>query len=224
MGGGNAPNKGNKEKGKGKNQSKSKPPSDTGTGKAASKAGPSAPPVPKQGGSKPFHRRTKNQGNAYITHHQQGESEERTACTFIPTKDLPHRVVFLGGWCANCQNLRMKVSGSTPTPWSGPFRDHGLNPPPSAENPRNKRGLERPFLDLVSQTPRPRGRVDPCLLKERGKIRTTLVELRFANANNFHWMQLFCLQLEASCLQCSFFTYTILQLTVSAFLLRVGAL
>ena len=29
-------------------------------------------------------------------------------------------------------------SGSTPTPWSGPFWDHGLNPPLSTENPRNK--------------------------------------------------------------------------------------
>ena len=44
-----------------------------------------------------------------------------------------------------------------------PFRDHGLNPPLSTENPRNKGllGLERPFLDLVSQTPRPRGRGRP---------------------------------------------------------------
>ena len=31
-------------------------------------------------------------------------------------------------------------------------------------------GLERPFLDLVSQTPRPWGRVDPCLLKSRLKF------------------------------------------------------
>ena len=55
------------------------------------------------------------------------------------------------------------VSGSTPTPRSGSFREHRLNPPPSTENPRNKRflGLDRPFLDLVSQTPRPRGRGRP---------------------------------------------------------------
>ena len=24
----------------------------------------------------------------------------------IPTKDLPHGVVFFGGWCANCRNIR----------------------------------------------------------------------------------------------------------------------
>ena len=30
------------------------------------------------------------------------------------------------------------ISGSTPTPWSGPFQDHGLNPPLRTENPRNK--------------------------------------------------------------------------------------
>ena len=36
------------------------------------------------------------------------------------------------------ERLLLTVSGSTPTPWSGPFRDHGLNPPPSRENPRNK--------------------------------------------------------------------------------------
>ena len=26
----------------------------------------------------------------------------------IPTKDLPHRVVVFGGWCANCRNLRKR--------------------------------------------------------------------------------------------------------------------
>ena len=38
--------------------------------------------------------------------------------------------------------------------------DHGPRPPLSTENPTNKGflGLGRPFLDLVSQTPRPRGR------------------------------------------------------------------
>ena len=56
------------------------------------------------------------------------------------------------------------VSGSTPTPWSGPFRDHGLRPwsrsPFEHRKPLEiKRflGLERPFLDLASQTLRPRG-------------------------------------------------------------------
>ena len=54
--------------------------------------------------------------------------------------------------------------GSTPTPRSGPFRDHGLRPwsqsPPRAQKTLETKGflgLERPFLDLVSQTPRPRG-------------------------------------------------------------------
>ena len=32
----------------------------------------------------------------------------------------------------------LTVFGSTPTPWSGPFRDHGLRLPLSTENPRNK--------------------------------------------------------------------------------------
>ena len=49
------------------------------------------------------------------------------------------------------------VSGSTPTPWSGPFRDHGLRPwsqsPLSTENPRNKG-----FSGFGAPIPRPRGR------------------------------------------------------------------
>ena len=56
------------------------------------------------------------------------------------------------------------VSGSTPTPWSDPFRDHGLRPWSQSLSEHRKPleikgflGLERPFLDLVSQTPRPRG-------------------------------------------------------------------
>ena len=36
----------------------------------------------------------------------------------------------------------------------------------------------------------------------REKIITTLVRA------HFFWLQLFCLQLEASCLQCSLFTYS----------------
>ena len=35
------------------------------------------------------------------------------------------------------QRARLTVSGSTSTPWSGPFRDHGLNLPLCIENPRN---------------------------------------------------------------------------------------
>ena len=60
------------------------------------------------------------------------------------------------------------VSGSAPTPWSGPFRDHGLRPWSQSPSEHRKTleikgylGLERPFLDLVSQTPRPRGRGRP---------------------------------------------------------------
>ena len=33
-----------------------------------------------------------------------GNRQPRT----IPTKNLPPRVVFLGGWCANCRNLRKR--------------------------------------------------------------------------------------------------------------------
>ena len=39
-----------------------------------------------------------------------GDREPRT----IPTKDLPHRVVFLGGWCANCRNLRKRQNTHHP--------------------------------------------------------------------------------------------------------------
>ena len=60
----------------------------------------------------------------------------------------------------------LTVSGSTPTPWSGPFRDHGPRPwshTPS-DNPRNK-GVSGPGATIFgSQTPRPRVGVDPCLL------------------------------------------------------------
>ena len=44
------------------------------------------------------------------------------------------------------------VSGSTPTPWSGPFRDHGLRPwsPQKTLEIKGFLGLERPILDLVS--------------------------------------------------------------------------
>ena len=34
--------------------------------------------------------------------------------------------------------IRLGKLGSTPTPWSGPFRDHGLNPPPSTVNPMHE--------------------------------------------------------------------------------------
>ena len=47
--------------------------------------------------------------------------------------------------------------------------DHGLRRPLSRENLEIKGflGLQRPFLDLVSQTPRPRGRGRP-LFAEKG--------------------------------------------------------
>ena len=32
----------------------------------------------------------------------------------IATKDLPHQVVFLGGWCANCRNLRERQNTHHP--------------------------------------------------------------------------------------------------------------
>ena len=76
-------------------------------------------------------------------------------------------IIINGGVACVC--ARLTISGSTPTPWSGPFRDHGLNPPPSNRKPLEIKGflgLERPFLDLVSQTPRPRGRGRP-LFAER---------------------------------------------------------
>ena len=54
------------------------------------------------------------------------------------------------------------------TPWSGPIQDHGLRPwsqiPLWAQKTRETKGflgLQRPFLDLVSQTLRPRGRGRP---------------------------------------------------------------
>ena len=66
--------------------------------------------------------------------------------------------------------LKITVSGSTPSPWSGPF------PRPWSETMvwiplwaqktleiKGCLGLERPFWDLVSQTPRPRGRGRPLL-------------------------------------------------------------
>ena len=56
------------------------------------------------------------------------------------------------------------VSGSTPTPWSGPFRDHGLNPPLSTENPKNKgfSGSGAPIFGFGLADPAPKGvGVDP---------------------------------------------------------------
>ena len=50
-------------------------------------------------------------------------------------------------------------SGSTPIPWSGPLREHGLNPPLGTANPMHE-GFSvsgAPFLDLVLQINRPRG-------------------------------------------------------------------
>ena len=58
---------------------------------------------------------------------------------------------------------KIRVSGSTPTPWSGPLRDHGLNPPLSTENPRNKgfSGSGAPIFGFGLADPRPRGRGRP---------------------------------------------------------------
>ena len=62
----------------------------------------------------------------------------------------------------------VKVSGSTPTPWSGPiprlWSETMVSVPLGAQKTLEIKGflgLERPFLDLVSQTPRPRGRRRP---------------------------------------------------------------
>ena len=64
--------------------------------------------------------------------------------------------------------LVLTVSGSTPTPWSGPFRDHGLRPwsrkpPLSTENPRIKgfSGSGAPIFGFGLADPRPRGRGRP---------------------------------------------------------------
>ena len=50
------------------------------------------------------------------------------------------------------------VSGSTPSPWSGPFRDHGLNSSLSTENPRNKgfSGSGAPIFECGLADPAPK--------------------------------------------------------------------
>ena len=40
-----------------------------------------------------------------------GDRQPRT----IPTKDPPHQVIFIGGWCANCRNLRKGKICTTPS-------------------------------------------------------------------------------------------------------------
>ena len=57
------------------------------------------------------------------------------------------------------QNPSFRVSGSTPTPWSGPSRDHGLNPALSTENPRNKgfSGSGAPIFGFGLADPAPKG-------------------------------------------------------------------
>ena len=54
---------------------------------------------------------------------------------------------------------KVTVSGSTPTPWSGPIRDHSLNPPLSTENPRNKgfSGSGAPIFGFGLADPAPKG-------------------------------------------------------------------
>ena len=55
--------------------------------------------------------------------------------------------------------LLFTVSGSTPTPWSGPFRDHGLNPPLSIDDPRNTgfSGSGVPIFGFGLADPTPKG-------------------------------------------------------------------
>ena len=58
---------------------------------------------------------------------------------FIPSNTCAENSAIAGKIKKNQKSsLIITVSGSTPTPWSGPFRDHGLDPPLSTENPRNK--------------------------------------------------------------------------------------
>ena len=54
--------------------------------------------------------------------------------------------------------------------------DHGLNPPLGKKTLEIKGflGLERPFLDLVSQTPRPRGRGRPVFAETRYQTRISI--------------------------------------------------
>ena len=76
-------------------------------------------------------------------------------CSTILTKMMADEFKFL-------RPEIITVSGSIPTPWSGPFWDHGLRrwsqTPSEHRKPleiKDFMGLGRPFLDLVSQTPRP---------------------------------------------------------------------
>ena len=48
--------------------------------------------------------RARRANSALPTQRSVGDRQPRT----IPAKDLPHQVVFLGGWCANCRALREK--------------------------------------------------------------------------------------------------------------------
>ena len=43
-----------------------------------------------------------------------GESRGAREPRTIPTKDLAHEVVFWGGWCANCRNLRQRQNTHNP--------------------------------------------------------------------------------------------------------------
>ena len=68
----------------------------------------------------------------------------------------------------SCMTPLITVSGSTPTPWSGPlprpWSETMVSSPLWAQKTLEIKGflgLGRPFLDLVSQTPRPRGRGRP---------------------------------------------------------------
>ena len=81
--------------------------------------------------------------------------------------------------------LILRISGSTPTPWSGsPMEtmvwDHGipLRAPKTLEI-KGFLGLERPFLDLVSQTLRPRGRGRPLFAEIQNNKKSVTVSGNF---------------------------------------------
>ena len=77
-----------------------------------------------------------------------GTSERTLVPVFVPGENPPRPPFFT-------------VSGSSPTPWSGPFRDHGhgLNPPLSTENPRNQgfSGSRAPLFGFGLADPAPKG-------------------------------------------------------------------
>ena len=69
---------------------------------------------------------------------------------------------------------RIAVSGSTPTPWSETMVSIPLWTQKTLEI-KGFLGLEHPFLDLVSQTPRPRGRGRPLFAESKHSLWLRLV-------------------------------------------------